>query len=1231
MKLFSEKLTKYKFFFLSVFSIIEITCFILIYISYKPLYIKVFEQTKDIAIEKTLSITHSLNEIIKITFNRHILDLKFIGKHMSFLSNNNINNKSQYYNNLVNNDDKHLFNSSLEELMNNFSEYFDQNKSIYLEKYIKDYIDNDINRIKILPDLMNSSLHSELNSISYYKLNGNVKFIENNKEKRTAAKYLISILKTNYIKNIIVKGRNMEINHYFLLNKEEAYIYPPDIYENLEVLKIAAIVGCPGKNVGCIYDKLQESVSLQPAKGYIFPIIPFSNIEYENIVNIICLNVPFEKKLILHYSENNPFICVEINMTKAISGNLFQSKEAFHFIYFAIYDDIIIPMISDDNEMYDEIKKFFNNSKFKDYNINSEFTHFQLFHFFYLDVLKETEALKQSDISLNEIFNEYKGIYSKIMENTKIFNYSEKEYFEINIQKTTCSSDIYYNSKTCTKDNFMILVYPLSIDFYVMNENYIEDKILLSNQNIFYLMSIISNNYDYMKWKINKIIVIKIVKLFIFYFISSSCLIFLFFIFVQLFYEFKYDTINQILQIIKGGSFFEIQDKNEIIQKKEQVLLEPNNKEMLEIKNLFDYLVKTMLFKINFEQNENNFNDKKKKSEDNEKNNKNKINSNSNNSISNRTNKSNKNNFDTLNEFIDLINNIDNNEIRIMFSFIMSYLHFKKGLYKLAENEFKNLIIEMNVYQNKISNKNENNDSTLKDTISRSSRISYLNEYSLTNELSETMLPIIKVKLLSQKIYYLYALSIFNQEKKKENNDKKYNKENAKKRYEEAIKYFVECKNISILLGTDTIRQIFSLIMISRCYIELKNYKESMINLNEALLLFSDLQKAFKDKPYFNPKIMMFTENYIFQSIMLSIAQTTFSVNKYPQSCWILMKMIETSPFIFNTIHFQASFLLCNCLSQIEGTNNLPIRQVDKYKKRINKIFARINVRLYNKEKKMISDSRSNTNIPSLTNTQVNTLSVSIDNMGNASNLRKLTRNKDLYTSKLSISVSSLSHITKNKYKNINLCISEKVIQEINGDELKDVIIKFFKKCFSNGVEEDKYNFIQFSCNGKKTISIKTDSLEIFLQKIETNKMAFKINEAFTQNGNNQIQFMELSNLFLSIIKSHKHINYEDRGDNIIIIFINTSDIRFNGQKECVDTINELNTNNYSVIFFTYDIEIDEEKIEGIYSFVYGLNDGHFFQIRNYQQIKQVLMNFCLKDSQEKFNNYNYEITDFML
>ena len=57
---------------------------------------------------------------------------------------------------------------------------------------------------------------------------------------------------------------------------------------------------------------------------------------------------------------------------------------------------------------------------------------------------------------------------------------------------------------------------------------------------------------------------------------------------------------------------------------------------------------------------------------------------------------------------------------------------------------------------------------------------------------------------------------------------------------------------------------------------------------------------------------------------------------------------------------------------------------------------------------------------------------------------------------------------------------------------------------------------------------------------MEKSKIAFKSKDTFNKN-NNEIKFMEFSNLFLNIIKSHKRINYENKTDNIIIIFINTS------------------------------------------------------------------------------------------
>ena len=113
----------------------------------------------------------------------------------------------------------------------------------------------------------------------------------------------------------------------------------------------------------------------------------------------------------------------------------------------------------------------------------------------------------------------------------------------------------------------------------------------------------------------------------------------------------------------------------------------------------------------------------------------------------------------------------------------------------------------------------------------------------------------------------------------------------------------------------------------------------------------------------------------------------------------------------------------------------------------------------------------------------------------------------------------------------------EKYIKHIKGDEFKYIIIKFFKKFFNNK-NEDKFSFIQFSYNGKKTISIKSNSLRIFLQKLESNKIAFKVNDGDFNQNNANFQFLELSNLFMSIIKSHKKINNENKDDNILLYYL---------------------------------------------------------------------------------------------
>ena len=115
-----------------------------------------------------------------------------------------------------------------------------------------------------------------------------------------------------------------------------------------------------------------------------------------------------------------------------------------------------------------------------------------------------------------------------------------------------------------------------------------------------------------------------------------------------------------------------------------------------------------------------------------------------------------------------------------------------------------------------------------------------------------------------------------------------------------AIKDFDECRNINKLLGSNPIKEIFSLIMMAKCYIELKEYKNAIFIINEALDLFFELEKVFKDANTisYNPCIMMFSLNIIFQTIIYTLVQITYFSFKFHACIYLIFKIFDTSPFI---------------------------------------------------------------------------------------------------------------------------------------------------------------------------------------------------------------------------------------------------------------------------------------------------------------------------------------------
>ena len=145
---------------------------------------------------------------------------------------------------------------------------------------------------------MNEDKHPELNSIAFINLNKTDEDLS--KESKIAAKYLISILKTNILKRFFVQGENLEIKDYILINKDFLYIYPPKPY-NSSLLNLIADESFKFQNNYSffgefLYDYLTKDIKNVYNESMILHGI-FISIDYDYIDVVVCLNIPFHKKL----------------------------------------------------------------------------------------------------------------------------------------------------------------------------------------------------------------------------------------------------------------------------------------------------------------------------------------------------------------------------------------------------------------------------------------------------------------------------------------------------------------------------------------------------------------------------------------------------------------------------------------------------------------------------------------------------------------------------------------------------------------------------------------------------------------------------------------------------------------------------------------------------------------------------------------------------------------------
>ena len=171
--------------------------------------------------------------------------------------------------------------------------------------------------------------------------------------------------------------------------------------------------------------------------------------------------------------------------------------------------------------------------------------------------------------------------------------------------------------------------------------------------------------------------------------------------------------------------------------------------------------------------------------------------------------------------------------------------------------------------------------------------------------------------------------------------------------------------------------------------------------------------------------------------------------------------------------------------------------------------------------------------------------------------------------------------------------------------QFKDIIIKYLNKYFTIN-EDDKFGYVQFGVNGIITKSFLSLPLNQFIHKFNKIINNIELNPYSIVDNESKV-FIGIYDIFDSIINNYKK---KEENDNIIMFFIDEKDIRFSSVADCLNIVD------------------DEKKVNNIQSFLNGLIEGYFFQIKNYQQLKEIFVNLSTLKYQTSFFKYDYDCFD---
>ena len=549
---------------------LEATIVIFLFLTSRNTLNQTYDETILRAENKAKEFTKSVKAFVSFSLMKYITDLKLIARNTYiYNSKDKTNNRNLFNMNskvVANINEKYkIIAENQADLIKKdfFNKIYNKstNKLDYLNYYSNLYGDETNNNL-ILNKILRE--HEELNYINYINYTNFTNFTNIDKlgdEEKKKIKFIISMLKSIYIKEFISKKSSMNLLNLLIFSENELIIYPPkdpkEIYLYNYHHTYYFLRGYNRSYPLCIYNDSINSYSERNSK-LIHTINEY--IDYDKAFASFCIQFPFIKE-----KPDKSLVCSEIDIISEMRKLNFKNSKYFEFGLYKLFElndfrDIMALYYNNLNNLNistDDFKNVFNDSKStpEKYIIRDNATdklkskYFTMYHILYYNTTKVLKEHPELNVNLKEIEDEYNNLFNQLFNKELLESKDEHANLTINFERTICQKVVIGEEYECIKDKAEMVISPVIIKYHLLDDSFLEkDETIEENLNDLFIFSIISTNPKLNKDKINAILNSKIKRIIIFYFFMTVIIFCFFILFINIISEYSFISINILIE-----------------------------------------------------------------------------------------------------------------------------------------------------------------------------------------------------------------------------------------------------------------------------------------------------------------------------------------------------------------------------------------------------------------------------------------------------------------------------------------------------------------------------------------------------------------------------------------------------------------------------------------------------------------------------------------------------------